>query len=220
MRKAGQFDPSRWQRLEEELGLDHNVEKVFSREDRGLRIYIRSVDVWKVQINDWPAPDHFVQDLNQEAARAVDARSIPGVVKVRRIWSDTEKTVLILDRVPGMQLSRHKFTCVESLRIILQVVRLALALTRKRILHGDLAVHNFIVTPDGQVVVIDFGQAHKAPFWTCVLQNVFWRGEWHGKRTFPVSGTVARCVEFGLPERARALYRKILRIAPYAANAD
>jgi len=213
-------DSARWQQIEMELGLDNEVEKVIHREDRGLRIYIRATDVWKVQINDQPVPEHYVQDLNQEAAYAIHARYISGVVKVQSIWSDMEKTVLILDRIPGTQLNKHNFTCAESLRIISQLFWLVSSLTKLRILHGDLAIHNFIVTPTGQVVVIDFGQAQKAPFWTCVSLNWFRRGAFHGKRTFPISGTVVRCLEFCLPTRARALYRRLLRIAPYVDNAD
>ena len=213
------IDSSLWGKIERELSLNSGVEKVYYRDDRGTRVYLLDDEVWKVQLKD-PSfqEDPFFGDLEEEAKHTRFASNVPGVVKVKTFFSDHNKSVLILERVKGKRLNFHEFTFLEGFRIIGKLLYKTIILTRYRILHGDLAIHNFIITPEGEVVLIDFGTAQVTTVRKCIAYNFFFRGNFNDKITFPISGTIVRCIEFTLPKSAQKYYRKILRIAPYTNN--
>jgi serine/threonine protein kinase len=213
------FNSSLWEKIESDLSLNLKAEKVFCRDDRGTRVYILDDEVWKVQLKDPSFQENpFFSDLREEAKHTRFASNLPGVVKVIRFISDDKISILILERVNGERLDFHKFSAFNTIRIIGKLLYKTALLSRRRILHGDLNIHNFIVTNEGKLVLIDFGMAQVASIWKCITYNFFCRGNLDGKKTFPISGTIVRCIEFTLPKSAQKYFRKIVRIAPYVNN--
>lgn len=208
-----------WSDIEADLGLSGDVERVIVRDERGSRIYLCKDTVIKAQLVHSSFRGHrFFQDLEAEAeSLMLLARAVP-VPKVIDFWRDSTKAVLVQERVTGTPLHRATLRFAALPFLLVRLARVAFRLCGLRVVHGDLNVHNIMLSSRGDLTIIDFGMAQKASLRQCVWHNIFSRGLLNGRPTFPVSGAMVRCVEFSLPKRYQAGFRRLVGIAPYAAN--
>ncbi|MGY6704800.1 phosphotransferase [Roseinatronobacter sp.] len=209
-----------WRVFEAELRLDNHDLDVYRQDLRGSRAYILEGRVIKAQLNsELFRSTEFYQNLKQEHEAL---RWVAGDRRFVQSLDYCERDIyryLVLERVPGVQLGERSYTVSDALVIIIRLLSIGISLSVKRMVHGDMAPHNFIVSHGRFVTLIDFGLAQKAPFQICLWRNLIARGTLNGKRTFPISGSIVRVVEYTLPPSWRARYRKILGIAPYKAHA-
>ena len=217
--QCGERQLPAWSGIESDLGLSGDVERVIVRDERGSRIYLCKDTVVKVQLVHSSFRGHrFFQCLEVETeSLMLLAGSVP-VPKVIDFWRDGTKAVLVQERVTGIPLHRAPLRLAALPFLLVKLARVALRLCGLRVVHGDLNVHNIMLSGQGDLTVIDFGMAQKASLRQCVWHNIFSRGLLNGRLTFPVSGAMIRCVEFSLPERYRAGFRRLVGIAPYVPN--
>ncbi len=98
-------------------------------------------------------------------ARATSRIDHPGIVRYRDSGKIGERHYLCVEFVEGVTLESHvlaqggRIGADESLRILVQIARAAGAAHAGGIVHRDLTARNVLVTPSGDIKVIDFGIA-------------------------------------------------------------
>jgi serine/threonine-protein kinase len=96
-------------------------------------------------------------------ARLLSKLGHPAICQVYDLVETPEADFLILEYVPGTTLRRfaeRQALPVEQTLRIAEKIALALAVAhREKIVHRDLKADNIMVTPDGEVKVLDFGIA-------------------------------------------------------------
>ncbi len=98
-------------------------------------------------------------------AESASALNSPHVASVYDVLEDGEELFVVMEYVEGATL-RQKCTRLpldEFLEIAVQCVRALVAAHGKGLVHRDLKPENIMVTPEGQVKVLDFGLARHAP---------------------------------------------------------
>jgi hypothetical protein len=94
--------------------------------------------------------------LKQEF-RSLSSLRHPSLVALHELHSDGGTWFFTMDLVAGTPLSRVRWTTPVVRRVFAQVAEAIQAIHRQGKLHRDLKPGNVMLTPDGRVVVLDFG---------------------------------------------------------------
>src|SRR5713226_479223 len=88
----------------------------------------------------------------------------PHIASIYDVFEDGDEMFLVMEYVEGQTLRRRlgqPLKMDEFLSIAAQCVDALVAAHRARILHGDVKPENIMLTPAGQVKILDFGIAHR-----------------------------------------------------------
>jgi eukaryotic-like serine/threonine-protein kinase len=109
--------------------------------------------------------------LDQEAkarllreARILSRLDHPNICRIHDYVTAAERDFLILEFIPGKNLRvvlGDKLERAEAIRIALQLADVLQAAHGKGVIHRDLKPENVMLTPDGDVKVLDFGLARR-----------------------------------------------------------
>jgi TolB-like protein/Tfp pilus assembly protein PilF len=117
-------------------------------------------------------PDEVAQDAARLArleaeARAIAALNHPGIVTLYSSEEAEGRRFLTMELVAGQSLADlvppDGMAFKELLRLALPLAEAVSAAHRRGIVHRDLKPRNVMVTPEGQVKVLDFGLAQSPP---------------------------------------------------------
>ncbi len=205
-----------WNYIEDVL-IDSKIEEVYERDFRGARVYITKDVVYKIQLKEESYKSaSFYQDLLSELAVLKSLQAQKGIVKILDYIINDDYIVLKLKRINGTNLAHYKFhSFIKFLACIISIFNMSVCLSFKRILHGDLAIHNFMIDSNGKLHLLDFGRAQGVSFFKAILGNTILKFD---KDDFPVSGALVRIVEFYLPSKYQAYYRRLLGLKKYTDN--
>jgi SAM-dependent methyltransferase len=109
------------------------------------------------------------QDLRGEFELLRRCRGIEGVPEALEVIGGGTFQMLVLRKVPGEPLSRLELPWPRFLRVLLRVIAIAWALSRRGVRHNDLRPENVMVAPDGAVHLVDFDQASAGGLGECLL---------------------------------------------------
>jgi serine/threonine protein kinase len=205
-----------WDHIERIL-IKGKISEIYRRDFRGARVYITKDNVYKIQIK---SPSYkcapFYQDLIEEAEILRFLDSQKGVVKIVNTISKNEYAAIVLKRISGINLAEYRFDSAFSfIKCMFAMITITLRLSFRGVVHGDLAIHNFIIDSKGAVYISDFGRARKVGVMRAFVGNTLVRLD---RNDFPVLGALVRLLEFRLPIKYRGYYRSILRLRPYTDN--
>jgi 2-polyprenyl-3-methyl-5-hydroxy-6-metoxy-1,4-benzoquinol methylase/predicted Ser/Thr protein kinase len=102
-------------------------------------------------------------------------RGLDGVPSVLELHRLAEADMLVMHRVDGKPLAHSNPGILGRLIVYARLVRIVHSLARRGISHNDIHAGHVLVGPDLRVHLIDFDQATRAPYWTCVLRGLFGR---------------------------------------------
>ncbi len=104
--------------------------------------------------------------FKEEAQRAVQLRHSNRVAHVYRVIEEQNEICLIMEFVEGETLRQRLVRPIqlkEFLHIASQCAEALVAAHGRGIIHGDIKPENIMLTPDGQVKILDFGVAKQMP---------------------------------------------------------
>jgi len=112
-------------------------------------------------------PDSFSSPLARERflreARACSALSHPNICAIHDLGDSEGRPYLVMELLEGQTLrhliASHPIDPAKALEIAIQLARALEAAHSKGIIHRDIKPSNIVITPDGQVKVLDFGLA-------------------------------------------------------------
>ncbi|MDJ0762000.1 MAG: protein kinase [Myxococcota bacterium] len=104
----------------------------------------------------------FIQE-----ARVASALSHPGIVNIHDFGQSEDLDYIVMELVDGISLAQKLKSSMPSLQEVLdwakQIASAMAAAHAAGIIHRDLNPHNIMVTPTGQVKILDFGIAKLNP---------------------------------------------------------
>jgi Tol biopolymer transport system component len=182
----GQLGPYK---IEAPLGAG-GMGEVFRATDTRLH---RNVAI-KILLRDKIADSERRQRFMQEA-RAASALNHPNIVTLFDIANDSGTDYLVMEYVPGKSLDKcigaKGLPLVEAIGYATQIASALGAAHAAGIVHRDIKPANVIVTPDGQVKVLDFGLAKLA--------------ERENAETLTAAGSIMGTAAYMSPEQASGL---------------
>ena len=112
-------------------------------------------------------PDKFLDPERRrrflQEARAASALNHPNIVTLHDIARDGDIDFLVMELVAGQPLSRaiprKGLNLADTITYATQIVSALAAAHEKSLVHRDIKPANVMVTPEGQVKVLDFGLA-------------------------------------------------------------
>jgi predicted ATPase/tRNA A-37 threonylcarbamoyl transferase component Bud32 len=151
----------------------YDVLEVVSRKDGGELVKARDRENGRIVALKIVAIDSAAtrERTIHEAGMLLNARPHPGLATVRHDFSDGDQHVIVLDWVDGTDLNtvmRNRGDPGLPVKEVLDYVgQVAHALDHLHeqspsVIHGDVKPANLVVTPDGTVVLVDFGIAQAA----------------------------------------------------------
>lgn len=122
----------------------------------------RSVAV-KILRKDLSRDPHFRERFHQEA-KAAAGLSHPNLVTIHDFGLDNEQLFIVMEYVPGTDFKtilkrRGRLPITEGVGLILQACAGIGYAHRAGLVHCDIKPQNMLVTPEGQLKVVDFGIA-------------------------------------------------------------
>ena len=117
----------------------------------------------KILKQDFSTDDSFRKRFRQEA-RAAANLSHPNIVTVHDFGMDGDNFYFVMEHMPGKDLKtiireRGRFPIKEALNLIIQAAEGLGYAHRAGLVHCDVKPQNFLVSPDQQLKVTDFGIA-------------------------------------------------------------
>ena len=211
-----------WSSIEGRIFGEPGYEFCYRRDFRGARVYGDKNKVFKIQIiSEAHNEAAFYQDLSNEYEVLEDLKNVDGVVRAVSLQTYTLARGLTTERIIGTNLASYRPSSLFQLvGIVLKMLFVTFRVSKKGIIHGDLAIHNFLIDDNKKLFLVDFGNAYKSSFMVCLGYNFFMRGGGKNGNTFPVIGAIVRCVEFYLPVTLQNAYRKIFSLKKYTSNLD
>src|SRR4030095_12189499 len=115
----------------------------------------------------WAGSDHATQRLINEA-KAAAALDHPGICAIYEVGEDDGRVFIVMQYIDGQILAERIWKRAlppgEVLEIGIQTAQALAEAHAAGIIHRDIKPQNIIVTPRGQVKVLDFGLAkHDGP---------------------------------------------------------
>lgn len=100
-------------------------------------------------------------------ARTMAFLTHPNVTRVYDLFEEEEAPWVVLEYVPGQSLkeeiaARGPFSVEETAKFLDQIAKALDHLHHRGLVHLDVKPQNLLITPDGQVKLIDFGLAQQA----------------------------------------------------------
>jgi non-specific serine/threonine protein kinase len=145
----------------------------------------------------------------QREARAASALNHPGICTVHSIEQHEGRQFFVMELVEGRTLAermgRQPFEVDELLDVAIQIADALESAHSKGIVHRDLKPANIMVTPRGQVKILDFGLAkveRARPGAAAAAAETVW-GAGADRNDLTVAGTVLGTVHYMSPEQAR-----------------
>ena len=155
--------------------------------------------------------DPSVLERFQREARAASALNHPGICTVHAIESHEDQHLLIMELLEGQTLAKalgkRPLELAELLDLGIQIADALESAHAKGIVHRDLKPVNLMVTPRGQVKILDFGLAKMGPgpgFGAEGLANSSLETEM-GVGDLTSAGMVLGTVHYMSPEQARGV---------------
>ncbi|MFG2502259.1 protein kinase [Streptomyces sp. NPDC048441] len=144
--------------LVEKLGRG-GMGEVWAARDRSLR---RDVALKLLDLGGGVHPD-LPQRFEREAVAAAQINH-PNVAALYDRGVHEDMLFLVMEKVEGATLADHlhgenSMTLARALEITGEICRALVAAHRAQVIHYDIKPHNIMITPDGQVKVVDFGIA-------------------------------------------------------------
>lgn len=145
-------------RIQERLGAG-GMAVVYRAYDLTLE---RTVAV-KILRKDYSNDPDFRQRFHEEAKAAANL-SHPNIVTVHDFGLYADQLFIVMEYVPGTDLKsllkqRGRFSPEEAVALMIQACAGIGHAHRKGLVHCDIKPHNFLVTPDQHLKVVDFGIA-------------------------------------------------------------
>ncbi len=147
--------------IEEEIGRG-GMGIVYKALDKELDMPV-ALKVLHPRIADRP---EAVTQLREEALAAIRLTH-PNLVRLHNFENTAQAKYLLMEYVPGQSLSKMLsnglaagFTERDVIRIAEQVADGLAAAHKAGIIHRDIKPSNILITPEGQVKILDFGIAH------------------------------------------------------------
>jgi non-specific serine/threonine protein kinase len=155
--------------------------------------------------NDAPMLERF-----QREARAASALNHPGICTVHAIEQVEGQPFIVMELLEGRTLADRMrgqpFEIDELLDLAIQIADALESAHSKGIVHRDLKPVNLMISPRGQVKVLDFGLAKieraRPAGGTVAAAETVW-GEGGDRADLTVAGTVLGTVHYMSPEQAR-----------------
>lgn len=121
----------------------------------------RRVAIKTIRSEQRPTPQTKARFLRE--ARLLSRLGHPSICQVYDLIETPDADFLVLEYVQGQTLrqiaARGQLTTGEKLRLAEKIVAALAAAHREKIVHRDLKADNVMVTPEGEVKVLDFGIA-------------------------------------------------------------
>jgi len=187
-------------RIVRELG-SGGMGVVYEAEDTRLRRNVAVKFLSSALAKDGPMLERFERE-----ARAASALSHPGICTVHAIEQEAGQSFIVMELVEGESLAHRLASGPMEIGQLLDLgIQMADALEAahaKGIVHRDLKPMNMMVTPRGQVKILDFGLAKfehtDAPGSRTAMPT-------EAPRDLTAAGTVFGTVHYMSPEQARGL---------------
>lgn len=117
----------------------------------------------KILKEDYAKDVNFRERFRQEAKAAANLTH-PNIVTVHDFGIEADKVFIVMEHVPGKNLNtiiqeRGQMDILEGLDLIINACKGIGYAHRSGLVHCDVKPHNFLVTPDNQIKVTDFGIA-------------------------------------------------------------
>ncbi len=130
---------------------------------RARDLMLERVVAVKLLREDYSRSPAFRERFHQEAKAAANL-SHPNIVMIHDFGMDSGRLFIVMEYVPGMNMnailqSRGRYTVDEALPLIRQACAGIGYAHRAGLVHCDIKPHNFLITPDNRLKVVDFGIA-------------------------------------------------------------
>jgi len=152
------------------------------------------------------AQDASTLERFQREARSASALNHPGICTVHAIEQHAGQSFIVMELVDGQslaaQLGRQPMEIGQLLDLAIQIADALESAHSKGIVHRDLKPANMMVTPRGQVKILDFGLAKIERSQVAVAETLSPSAAGI-KGDLTVAGTVMGTVHYMSPEQAR-----------------
>src|SRR4051794_13044773 len=152
------------------------------------------------------AQDASTLERFQREARAASALNHPGICTVHAIEQHGGQSFIVMELVDGQSLAgrlgRQPMEIGQLLDLAIQIADALESAHSKGIVHRDLKPANMMVTPRGQVKILDFGLAKIERPQMTVAETLSPSAAGLGG-DLTVAGTVMGTVQYMSPEQAR-----------------
>ena len=101
----------------------------------------------------------------REAGVLLELYDLPGIVHVTNFFYENNTAYMAMDYIEGISLEEYlnrqggHLSWQHTLSIMEPLLRSLEAVHKRHILHRDISPDNILITPDGRVVLVDFGAA-------------------------------------------------------------
>lgn len=129
------------------------------------------------------ASDSESQKLFLREADFLEDLDHPGIPKMILQTTVLDRIALIMDYVPGDNLMTmmHQGSKIPPLQVLIAICKIIAHLHEQNIVHNDIKLANFILSPQGRIHCVDFGSARRLS-----LSSTFFR---RFKAAGPIQGT-------------------------------
>lgn len=122
-----------------------------------------------VQVTEYSAQEQFRLGLDSflsEAQKLAEFADIPQVVNVYDCIRANQTGYIVMEYIPGLTIGEilKKQGCYsyeEARNLMIEVLKGLVCVHRANMIHRDIAPDNIMVTPEGQVKLIDFGASRQ-----------------------------------------------------------
>lgn len=175
MSEKGEFDENYWRSRCMQPGtiLNHGnyeIVKVLGTGGFGVTYLGRDINLLSdVAIKEY-RPQDRESDLNaflREARTLSDLRHIEGIVKVHSFFLENDTAYIVMDYVKGINIKNYviQYGRLSPETVLKMMKRIIAALQKVHecgLIHRDISADNLLVSPDGQLTLIDLGAARCA----------------------------------------------------------
>lgn len=173
-------EEAKWKHIVEgHIGSNANM-LACSQSSTNRRVYKAGESIYKiVLINEAQYANTLEQEFRLLSALS-DIDSLPKVISFENhcdcsILETKLYHALKVGQI-GDQISRHKLS-------IKKLVRAIYLLNIRGVRHGDITIHNILISPDGELKIVDLDQACETSRFQAILGDFFGIGKYPAKRT-------------------------------------
>lgn len=111
-------------------------------------------------------------DLRGEFEILRRCQGIAGIPEAVALEDRGTFLILILKRLPGVPLCRAEVGWLALARVLARLLRIVWRMARRGVSHNDLRPENILLSPSGEVQLVDFDQASTGSFSRCLVRSV------------------------------------------------